>query len=86
MIIIIRGSANKMLSIKDVMTNRRYKIKQINIHNRNMQHRLSALGLHTGSVIKLKQKCLLHGPCIIEIEGQQISIRHCDACHIVLEG
>ncbi|MDU3923384.1 MAG: ferrous iron transporter A, partial [Staphylococcus aureus] len=24
-------------------------------------------------------------PCVIEISGQQVSIRHCDACSIALE-
>ena len=51
----------------------------------NMLYRLSAFGLTDGSTIKIKQKCLFKGPCIIEINGQQLSIRHCDACCIALE-
>lgn len=50
-----------------------------------MIQRLNALGVTPGSNVKIKQKCLFRGPCILEINGQNLSIRGCDACHILLE-
>ena len=47
--------------------------------------RLHALGLTHGTKIKIKQKCLFKGPCILEMNGQNLSIRGCDACQIFLE-
>ncbi|EHJ08961.1 FeoA family protein [Staphylococcus simiae] len=74
-----------MLSIKTGEKNKQYRIKHIDIDNVNMRYRLSAFGLTDGSTIKIKQKCLFKGPCIIETNGQQVSIRQCDACRIALE-
>ncbi|MFH7202952.1 ferrous iron transport protein A [Staphylococcus aureus] len=45
----------------------------------------SAFWLTDDAIITIKQKCLFKGPCIIEVNGQQLSIRHCDACSIALE-
>ncbi|CDR26142.1 FeoA family protein [Staphylococcus schweitzeri] len=74
-----------MLNVRNGEKNKLYRIKQIDINNMNMLYRLSAFGLTDGSTIKIVQKCLFKGPCIIEINGQQLSIRHCDACCIALE-
>ncbi|HFE5101950.1 TPA: FeoA family protein [Staphylococcus aureus] len=65
--------------------NKAYKIKRMDIANENMLYRLSAFGLTDDAIITIKQKCLFKGPCIIEVNGQQLSIRHCDACSIALE-
>ncbi|WP_432741235.1 FeoA domain-containing protein [Staphylococcus equorum] len=50
-----------------------------------MLQRLNALGLNYGTDVKIKQKCLFKGPCILEVNDQCLSIRGCDACHIFLE-
>ncbi|TDM16665.1 ferrous iron transport protein A [Macrococcoides canis] len=50
-----------------------------------MLHRLSALGFTEGNLIKIKQKSLFKGPCTLDKNGQQICIRNCDACQIMLE-
>ena len=68
-----------MLNIKSALKNKKYKIKQIDINNKDMIYRLNAFGIRVGSDIKV------NGPCVIEISGQQVSIRHCDACQIALE-
>ncbi|HCZ7246309.1 TPA: FeoA domain-containing protein [Staphylococcus aureus] len=70
-----------MLNIKNGEMNKAYKIKRMDIANENMLYRLSAFGLTDDAIITIKQK----GPCIIEVNGQQLSIRHCDACSIALE-
>ncbi len=46
---------------------------------------LNGCWLTDDAIITIKQKCLFKGPCIIEVNGQQLSIRHCDACSIALE-
>ncbi|AGC89670.1 FeoA domain-containing protein [Staphylococcus warneri] len=74
-----------MLNIKSALKNKKYKIKQIDINNKDMIYRLNAFGIRVGSDIKVKQRCMFNGPCVIEISGQQVSIRHCDACQIALE-
>ncbi|HGO3739910.1 TPA: FeoA family protein [Staphylococcus aureus] len=74
-----------MLNIKNGEMNKAYKIKRMDIANENMLYRLSAFGLTDDAIITIKQKCLFKGPCIIEVNGQQLSIRHCDACSIALE-
>ncbi|HCY6187273.1 TPA: ferrous iron transport protein A [Staphylococcus aureus] len=74
-----------MLNIKNGEMNKAYKIKRMDIANENMLYRLSAFGLTDDAIITIKQKCLSKGPCIIEVNGQQLSIRHCDACSIALE-
>ncbi|MRF34232.1 ferrous iron transporter A [Staphylococcus xylosus] len=74
-----------MLNLKTGILDKNYKIKGIEIKNKHMTQRLNALGLTPGSKLKIKQKCLFSGPCILEINGQNLSIRSCDACHILLE-
>ncbi|HDD2269789.1 TPA: ferrous iron transport protein A [Staphylococcus aureus] len=74
-----------MLNIKNGEMNKAYKIKRMDIANENMLYHLSAFGLTDDAIITIKQKCLFKGPCIIEVNGQQLSIRHCDACSIALE-
>lgn len=74
-----------MLNLKTGILERNYKIKGMKIKNTHMIQRLNALGVTPGSNIKIKQKCLFRGPCILEINGQNLSIRGCDACHILLE-
>ncbi|UDI77442.1 ferrous iron transport protein A [Staphylococcus taiwanensis] len=75
-----------MQNLTTGVKNRNYKIKEINITNKSMLYRLKALGLTKGSHIKIKQKCLLSGPSVIEINGQFLSIRQRDARLIELEG
>ena len=74
-----------MLSIKSGDLKKSYKIKEMNIKNQHMRHRLNALGLVNGTKLKIKQKCLFKGPCILEVNGQCLSIRGCDVCQIELE-
>jgi len=62
-----------------------YKITGINFENTMLAHRLSALGFTIGSKIKVRQKFFMKGPCTLEMDGQCIGIRHCDACKIMLE-
>lgn len=62
-----------------------YKIINMNFDNTMLAHRLSALGFTVGSKIKVRQKFFMKGPCTLEMDGQCIGIRHCDACKITLE-
>ena len=57
----------------------------MNIENDNLVQRLNALGLNIGTNLKIKQRCLFKGPCILEVNGQNLSIRGYDACQILLE-
>ena len=74
-----------MLNIETATLEKRYKIKALHIKNQHMLQRLNALGLNNGTNVKIKQKCLFKGPCILEVNDQCLSIRGCDACHIFLE-
>jgi len=74
-----------MLNLKTGKLNKNYKITEMHIQNKHMIQRLNALGLNHGTNVKIKQKCLFKGPCILEINGQNLSIRGCDACQIFLE-
>ena len=74
-----------MLNIETATLEKRYKIKELNIKNQHMLQRLNALGLNDGKDVKIKQKYLFKGPCILEVNDQCLSIRGCDACHIFLE-
>ncbi|TDL98317.1 ferrous iron transport protein A [Macrococcus brunensis] len=62
-----------------------YFVKSISFDNPVLQHRLNALGLSVGSMLKVQRKSLFKGPCVFDIEGQYICIRNCDACKIMLE-
>ncbi|UBH08216.1 FeoA family protein [Macrococcus armenti] len=74
-----------MLNVANANRNEMYKIKSMNFANNQILHRLYALGFTEGSLIKIKQKSLFNGPCTLDKDGQQICIRNCDACQIVLE-
>ena len=74
-----------MLHVANAKRNEMYKIKSMNFMNPQMLHRLYALGFTEGSLIKIKQKSLFKGPCTLDKNGQQICIRNCDACQIILE-
>lgn len=74
-----------MLNLKTGVKNKEYKIKCIDLNNKNMLYRLGSLGLKKGSVVSIKRKCLFNGPSVIEINGQQLCIRQSDARHITLE-
>lgn len=50
-----------------------------------MLYRLGAFGLNIGSEISIKQKCLLNGPSVVEVNGQYLSLRQSDARLIALE-
>lgn len=74
-----------MLNLETALKNKKYKVKQIDIENKNMIYRLNAFGIRAGADIQIKQRCMFKGPCVIEISGQQVSIRNCDACLIAVE-
>lgn len=74
-----------MLNLKTGILEKNYKVKDMKIKNSHIIQRLNALGLTHGSNVKIKQKCLFKGPCILEVNDQTLSIRGCDACHILLE-
>lgn len=75
----------KVIHVANATLGRTYKIKSMLFDNAMIQHRLQALGFTEGSKVKVQQKSLFKGPCTIEINGQQICIRNCDACKIMLE-
>ncbi|QLK85438.1 FeoA family protein [Staphylococcus sp. 17KM0847] len=62
-----------------------YRIKSLSTTNLHLQRRLRALGCHEGTTISVHQKGLFKGPCTLNINGQHICIRNCDACDICLE-
>ena len=74
-----------MISVNNGVKNKKYKEKHIGISNKNMLYRLGALGLNIGSEISIKQKCLLNGPSVVEVNGQHLSLRQRDARLITLE-
>lgn len=84
-IIPFQERVSMMLSINSGTLKKNYKIKNIKIKNQYMRHRLNALGLTNGTKLKIKQRCLFKGPCILEVNGQCLSIRGYDACQIELE-
>ncbi|MHD0396772.1 FeoA family protein [Staphylococcus simulans] len=74
-----------MVDATNAKTGLTYKIINMNFDNTMLAHRLSALGFTVGSKIKVRQKFFMKGPCTLEMDGQCIGIRHCDACNITLE-
>lgn len=62
-----------------------YVVTTLEMNNINLKHRLRALGCIEGCQLQVQQKGLFKGPCTININGQHISIRYCDACKIGLE-
>lgn len=62
-----------------------YVVTTLEMNNINLKHRLRALGCIEGCQLQVQQKGLFKGPCTININGQHISIRYCDACKISLE-
>ncbi|MHC9401829.1 FeoA family protein [Staphylococcus epidermidis] len=74
-----------MINVNIASKDKKYVVKQIDIQNKNMLYRLGAFGLNVGSKISIKQKCLLNGPSVVEINGQYVSIRQRDARLIMLE-
>jgi ferrous iron transport protein A len=75
-----------MINVSTASKDKKYVVKQIEyIQNKNMLYRLGAFGLNVGSKISIKQKCLLNGPSVVEINGQCVSIRQRDARLIMLE-
>ena len=74
-----------MISVNNGVKNKKYRVKHIGISNKNMLYRLGALGLNIGSETSIKQKCLLNGPSVVEVNGQYLSLRQRDARLITLE-
>lgn len=74
-----------MVHIANATLGRTYKIKSMVFDNAMVMHRLHALGFNEGSKIKVRQKSLFKGPCTLDINGQHVCIRNCDACKILLE-
>ena len=74
-----------MISVNNGVKNKKYRVKHIGISNKNMLYRLGALGLNIRSEISIKQKCLLNGPSVVEVNGQYLSLRQRDARLITLE-
>ncbi|MCG1299570.1 FeoA domain-containing protein [Staphylococcus epidermidis] len=74
-----------MISVNNGVKNKKYRVKHIGISNKNMLYRLGALGLNIGSEISIKQKYLLNGPSVVEVNGQYLSLRQRDARLITLE-
>ena len=70
-----------MISVNNGVKIKNIELKHIGISNKNMLYRLGALGLNIGSEISIKQKCLLNGPSVVEVNGQHLSLRQRDATH-----
>ena len=58
-----------MINVSTASKDKKYVVKQIDIQNKNMLYRLGAFGLNVGSKISIKQKCLLNGPSVVEINA-----------------
>lgn len=80
MIIIMNGVIDVHLA--EIMMGERVTIENIPNHDPLLKRRLIALGCFKGSEVCLKQKCLFGGPCLLETQGQSISIRQTDAAKI----
>ena len=73
------------MNVSTAELNTLYKIKSLDFVNQMLAHRLNALGFTEGAVVKVCNKKLFKGPCTLEVNGQHICIRNCDACCIKLE-
>ncbi|AVQ34233.1 ferrous iron transport protein A [Staphylococcus muscae] len=74
-----------MIHVANAEIGTQYRIKSLNMNNAQLKHRLRALGCIEGSKVSIHQKGLFKGPCTLNINGQQICVRNCDACNIRLE-
>lgn len=74
-----------MVNIANAEIGVTYRIVSLKTNNYYLKHRLRALGCREGSELSIHQKGLFKGPCTINIKGQHICIRNCDACDIHLE-
>lgn len=70
------------MQLVDITIGQNVIIEKIPHHDLLLKRRLIALGCTKGSRVCLKQKCLFGGPCLLEAEGQSISIRKTDAAKI----
>ncbi|GGB10493.1 ferrous iron transport protein A [Macrococcus hajekii] len=74
-----------MLHAANAQIGNTYSVKSMSFDNPVLMHRLNALGLTVGSLLKVQRKSLFKGPCVFDVDGQHICIRNCDACKIILE-
>ena len=68
-----------------VLREQQLKVKNIEFLDRSLERRLLSFGVKKGCELCMKQKTILGGPCIIECQGQMISIRKRDAAKIEVE-
>lgn len=74
-----------MIHVANAEVGTPYRIKSLNTQNMQLKHRLRALGCIEGCEVSIHQKSLFKGPCTLNVNGQQICVRNCDACDIRLE-
>ncbi|MCS4486481.1 FeoA family protein [Staphylococcus americanisciuri] len=74
-----------MIHVANAEVGMPYRIKSLTTNNMQLKHRLRALGCVEGCEVSIHQKGLFKGPCTLNVNGQQICIRNCDACDIRLE-
>ncbi|HAA2951604.1 TPA_asm: ferrous iron transport protein A [Listeria monocytogenes] len=73
------------MQLNETAVGEKVRISELKMENAMLKRRLLALGCDEGCDICIKQKGLFGGPCTFETKGQNISIRQCDACAIMVE-
>lgn len=67
------------MNLAEVNVGVEVSIESLSEIDRKLRRRLTSLGFHKGSKLRVKQKAIWNGPCVIESKGQMISIRYKDA-------
>ncbi len=77
---------NRMLTLLGVAIGQKVKLVNFAKDAKSYRHRLLAMGLTPGVVIKVLSKAPLGGPIQLEIRGYQLSLRPSECQQIAVEG
>lgn len=74
-----------MLKLISATVGQKVKLLNFDVGAKPYRHRLLAMGLTPGVVIKVLSKAPLGGPIQLEIRGYQLSLRSCECQQIAVE-
>lgn len=76
---IINRLGGKDMSLHTLKANETAKILSLSSIDATLRRKLQVLGVCDGCELKMKQKMMFNGPCVVECNGRDFCIRNCDA-------
>lgn len=70
------------MELSKAKMNQKMKINDLSLLDPLVKRRLKELGVSEGKGVRVKRFCPFGGPCMLEHDGQLISIRKKDTCCI----